>query len=83
MSVKYIVREKRMLNEFVLNIFKAIARKKGKKLARKLRNDPEMVQILKRADNIADDIFTHIEKKRKEDPEYKKANDFFNTFLKM
>jgi|TARA_Y100000310_G_C20405991_1_gene679689 hypothetical protein len=83
MSVKYIVREEKMLNEFIFNIFKVIARKKGKKLAQKLRNDPEMVKILKQADNVADDIYNHIEKKRKEDPEYKKANDFFNAFLKM
>ena len=81
MSVKYIVREERILNEFVLKIFKTIARRKGKKLAQKFANDPQLVKILKQADEVADDIYSHIKKKRKVDPDYRDADDLFSAIL--
>jgi hypothetical protein len=67
---KYIIRNESILQEFLDKFFQSIAKRKSKSFAKKLSNDPEMIQLRKRGDQLYNDLLTHINKKRKEDPEY-------------
>ena len=77
---KYVIKEER-INEFIGAIFKSFAKKKGKSIAKTFKKDPEMQKLFKRGDELAKDMKILINKKRKEDPEYKKAYDDLEDFF--
>ena len=69
---RYIVKENKILTEFLGGLFKAIAKRKSSKVLKALSRDPVMNRHLKAADKIGKDIQQHIEKRKKEEPELAK-----------
>ena len=67
---KYIVKENKIITEFLGGLFKAIAKRKSSKLLKALSRDPVMKRHIAAADKLGKDIIKHIEKEKKEDPEY-------------
>ena len=67
---KYIVKENKIITEFLGGLFKAIAKRKSSKLLKVLSRDPILRRHIAAADKIGKDIIKHIEKEKKEDPEY-------------
>ena len=66
---RYIVKENKILTEFLGGLFKAIAKRKSSKVLKALSRDPVMNRHLKAADKIGKEIIQHIEKMKKDDPE--------------
>jgi hypothetical protein len=77
----YIIKEER-LTEFIGSLFKAIGKRKGKSIAKKLNTDKKLQSYIKQAEDAADSIERHIKDRRKNDPEYDAAAQAFNDFLK-
>ncbi len=69
---KYIVKENKIITEFLGGLFKAIAKKKSTKVLKALSRDPVMKRHIAAADKIGKDIQQHIEKRKKEEPELAK-----------
>lgn len=80
---KYVVKENKIITEFLGGLFKAIAKKKSTKVLKALSRDPVMKRHIKAADKIGKDIIQHIEKKKKDDPEwadrYDAVSDYFDS----
>ncbi|HIK87954.1 MAG TPA: hypothetical protein EYG07_05595 [Alphaproteobacteria bacterium] len=70
--MKYIVKEDKMITEFLGGLFKAIAKRKSSSVLRKISMDPILKRHIKDADEIGKRILKHIEKQKKEDPELAK-----------
>jgi len=77
----YIIKEER-ITEFIGSLFKAIGKRKGKSIAKKLDSDKKLQSYIKQAEKAADDIEKHIKDRRKNDPEYDAAAQSFQDFLK-
>ena len=77
----YIIKEER-LTELIGSLFKAIGKRKGKSIAKKLNTDKKLQSYIKQAEDAADSIERHIKDRRKNDPEYDAAAQAFNDFLK-
>jgi|TARA_B100002003_G_scaffold199181_1_gene190043 hypothetical protein len=71
---KYIVKEG-ILDKFLGGIFGAIGKGKGKKLAKALIKDPELLQYAKEAEASREKMKKHIEKRKKVDPDFAKEYD--------
>lgn len=69
---KYIVKENKIITEFLGGLFKAIAKRKSSKVMKALSRDPVMKRHIAAADKIGKDIQQHIEKRKKEEPELAK-----------
>ena len=69
---KYIVKENKIITEFLGSLFKAIVKKKSSKILKSLSKDPVMNKHLRAANKIGQEMKAHIEKQRKEDPELDK-----------
>ena len=69
---KYIVKENKIITEFLGSLFKAIVKRKSSKLIKVLQKDPVLKKHIKAADKIGKDIQQHIEKRKKEEPELAK-----------
>jgi len=69
---KYIVKENKIITEFLGSLFKAIVKKKSSNLIKVLQKDPVLKKHIKAADKIGKDIQQHIEKRKKEEPELAK-----------
>ena len=50
---KYIVKEESIIREFIGSLFKAIGKKEGKKALEKIKNDPELVKLIKQGEKVA------------------------------
>jgi len=72
---KYKYINENVLNEFLGRILKSLAGKSGKKAAALMNADPEMQKLMKKGDDLANKMRKQIQKKRKEDPEYKRQTD--------
>ena len=72
---KYKYKNENVLNEFLGRILKSLAGKSGKKAASLLKSDPEMQKLMKKGDDLANKMRKQIQKKRKEDPTYKRQTD--------
>tara|TARA_Y100000034_G_scaffold14243_1_gene14900 strand:- start:1449 stop:1688 length:240 start_codon:yes stop_codon:yes gene_type:complete len=66
---KYVYKNENVLKEFVGRFLRALAKRKGKSVAKVLAKDPAMKKMLKRSNDIEKDLYQHMEKRRKEDPE--------------
>jgi hypothetical protein len=66
---KYIVKENKIITEFLGGLFKAIAKRKSSKLLKVLSRDPILRRHIAAADKIGREIIKHIEKEKKDDPE--------------
>jgi hypothetical protein len=69
---KYIIKENKLITEFIGSLFKAIVKKKSSNLIKVLQKDPVLKKHIKAADKIGKDIQQHIEKRKKEEPELAK-----------
>jgi len=69
---KYIVKENKIITEFLGSLFKAVAKRKSSKVLKALSRDPVMKRHIAAADKIGKDIQQHIEKRKKEEPELAK-----------
>ena len=78
---KYIVKENKIITEFLGSLFKAVAKRKSSKVVKALSRDPVMKKHLKAADDIGKRIVTHIEKMRKDDPEYAATSDAIDKLV--
>jgi TusA-related sulfurtransferase len=67
---KYIIKENKIITEFLGGLFKAIAKRKSSKLLKVLSRDPVMKRHIAAADKLGREIIQHIEKEKKDDPEY-------------
>ena len=67
---KYIIKENKIITEFLGGLFKAIAKRKSSKLLKVLARDPVMKRHIAAADKLGREIIQHIEKEKKDDPEY-------------
>ena len=81
--VKYKYKNETVLKEFVGRFLKALAKRKGKQVAKVLAADPKVRAIVKKGDALADDLIKHIEKNKKEDPEYDAALDVIDLLSKV
>ena len=66
---KYIIKENKLITEFIGSLFKAIVKRKSSKLIKTLAKDPVMKRHIKAANKIGKEIEQHIEKRRKDEPE--------------
>jgi|TARA_R110002051_G_scaffold162855_1_gene234403 hypothetical protein len=80
---KYTYRNETVLKEFVGRFLKALAKRKGKQVAKVLAADPKVRSLVKKGDDLANDLKKHIEKNRKEDPEYDAAMSVLDMLDKM
>ena len=80
---KYIVKENKIITEFLGGLFKAIAKRKSSKVMKALSRDPVMKKHLKAADEIGKRIVTHIKKMRKDDPELANKMDALDKIVGM
>ena len=69
---KYVVKENKIITEFLGSLFKAVAKRKSSKVLKALSRDPVMKRHIAAADKIGKDIQQHIEKRKKEEPELAK-----------
>ena len=69
---KYIIKENKLITEFIGSLFKAIVKRKSSNLIKVLQKDPVLKKHIKAADKIGKDIQQHIEKRKKEEPELAK-----------
>tara|TARA_E500000318_G_scaffold79505_1_gene74509 strand:- start:332 stop:583 length:252 start_codon:yes stop_codon:yes gene_type:complete len=69
------VKDKKIIPEFVGSLMKAIARGGAKKTIRQLEKDPTIKQSIANIKKIDKDLKDYIEKKRKNNPEFKKEYD--------
>lgn len=67
--VKYKYKNETVLKEFVGKFLSALAKRKGKSVAKILAKDPTIKKMLKKSNDIEKDLYQHMEKRRKEDPE--------------
>ena len=67
--VKYKYKNETVLKEFVGKFLSALAKRKGKLVAKILAKDPAIKRMLKKSNDIEKDLYQHMEKRRKEDPE--------------
>tara|TARA_B100001013_G_C24268739_1_gene307974 strand:+ start:131 stop:379 length:249 start_codon:yes stop_codon:yes gene_type:complete len=78
---RYIVKENKILTEFLGSLFKAIAKKKSSKVLKALSKDPVMNRHLKAADKLGKEIIQHIEKMKKDDPEFAATSDAIDKLV--
>ena len=67
--VKYKYKNETVLKEFVGKFLSALAKRKGKSVAKILAKDPTIKKMLKKSNDIEKDLYQHMENRRKEDPE--------------
>lgn len=72
------VKDKKIIPEFVGSLMKAIARGGASKVIKKLEQDPTIKQSISKIQKIDRDLQDYIEKKSKQDPEWKKTYDYFD-----
>lgn len=72
---KYTYENKSVLKEFLSSVVQALARRDASRVIAKLKKDPEMKNLLKKADDHAKRVAKKIEKQRKTDK-------FLDDFLK-
>ena len=80
---RYIVKENKILTEFLGGLFKAIAKRKSSKVMKALSRDPVMKKHIKAADDIGKRIVRHIEKLKKDDPELATKMDDLDKIVGM
>ena len=80
---KYIVKEDKLITEFIGSLLKAIVKKKSTILVKALSKDPILRKHMKDADDIGKKIVKHIEKRKKEDPEYAAKSDALDKLVGM
>ena len=67
--VKYKYKNETVLKEFVGKFLSALAKRKGKLVAKILAKDPTIKKMLKKSNDIEKDLYQHMKDLRKEDPE--------------
>ena len=67
---KYNYKNENVLNEFIGRILKALAGRSGKRAAALLKADPEMQKLIKKGDDLTDEMRKLIQKNKKNNPEY-------------
>ena len=67
--VKYKYKNETVLKEFVGKFLSALAKRKGKSVAKILAKDPAIKRMLKKSNDIEKDLYQHMKDLRKEDPE--------------
>lgn len=67
---KYIVKENKIITEFLGSLFNAIVKKKSSSILKSLSKDPVMNRHIKAANKLGKEIEAHIEKRKKDDPEF-------------
>ena len=67
---KYNYKNENVLNEFLGRILKSLASKSGKKAAALLKADPQMQKLIKKGDDLTDEMRKLIQKNKKNNPEY-------------
>ena len=78
---KYIVKENKIITEFLGGLFKAIAKRKSSKVMKALSRDPVMKRHIAAADKIGRNIIQHIEKEKKDDPEFAQNYDAIHKII--
>jgi|TARA_B100000959_G_scaffold16708_1_gene16275 hypothetical protein len=73
--VKYKYKNETVLKEFVGRFIRALAKRKGKQVARVLSADPEIKKMVKKSTDLEKDMKAYLKKKRKEDPAYQTSLD--------
>jgi|TARA_B100001964_G_C13875679_1_gene440699 hypothetical protein len=68
--VKYKYKNETVLKEFVGRFLKALAKRKGKQVAKVLAKDPAMKKMLKKSNDLEKDLEDYFKKKRKDDPAF-------------
>ena len=67
--VKYKYKNETVLKEFVGKFLSALAKRKGKSVAKILAKDPAIKRMLKKSNDIEKDLYQHMKDLRKADPE--------------
>jgi hypothetical protein len=67
---KYKYINENVLNEFIGRILKALAGRSGKRAAALLKADPQMQKLIKKGDDLTDEMRKLIQKNKKNNPEY-------------
>ena len=67
---KYSYKNENVLNEFIGRILKALAGRSGKRAAALLKADPQMQKLIKKGDDLTDEMRKLIQKNKKNNPEY-------------
>jgi len=67
---KYNYKNENVLNEFIGRILKALAGRSGKRAAALLKADPQMQKLIKKGDDLTDEMRKLIQKNKKNNPEY-------------
>ena len=80
---KYIVKEDKLITEFIGSLLKAIVKKKSTSLVKVLQKDPILRKHIKDADDLGKKILKHIEKRKKDDPEYAAKSDALDKLVGM
>ena len=80
---KYKYKNENVLKEFVGRFLKALAKRKGKQVAKVLAADPKVRSIIKKGDDLANDLIKHIKQQRKNDPEYDIDMDVIRDLSKL
>tara|TARA_B100000029_G_scaffold17981_1_gene18285 strand:- start:823 stop:1071 length:249 start_codon:yes stop_codon:yes gene_type:complete len=78
---KYIIKDEKQLNEFMGSFFNWIGKRKGKELAKQLKNDPQMVKYVDDANDLSKRIAKHMRDKAKKDPAYKSSMKAVQDFI--
>ena len=68
--VKYKYKNETVLKEFVGKFLSALAKRKGKQVAKVLAKDPAMKKMLKKSNDLEKDLEDYFKKKRKDDPAF-------------
>ena len=78
---KYIVKEDKLITEFIGSLLKAIVKKKSTKLVKVLAKDPVLRKHIKAADDIGKKIQAHIDQRKKDDPELAATLDYMDKIV--
>ena len=73
--VKYKYKNETVLKEFIGKFLSALAKKKGKQVAKMLEKDPVMKKMLKKSNDLEKDLEDYFKKKRKDDPAFASRMD--------
>ena len=66
---RYTYKTERVLKEFIGSLFRALGSRKGRQIAKKLKQDPEMKKLMTKIEKGAVALKKRQDKERKSDPE--------------
>ena len=78
---KYIVKEDKLITEFIGSLLKAIVKKRSISLVKVLEKDPILRKHIKAANDIGKEIKKHIDQRKKDDPEFAAKSAAFDKIV--